>query len=96
MTAKQLSALTLADIEAIAERLGAAARTIRDAQALLGGGAPVEAQLEVRPTAPAPPALKVRWTPAEQAERERLLSLNRPDKPEDYPPEIAAAMKESA
>lgn len=32
-----LDGMTLAQLEAMAERLGAAARTIRDAQALLGG-----------------------------------------------------------
>lgn len=37
MTAEDISQLTLADLEAIAERFSGAVRTIREAQALLGG-----------------------------------------------------------
>lgn len=38
MTSEQLGHMALADAEALASRLESAARTIRDAMALLGGG----------------------------------------------------------
>jgi len=44
MTPEQLGAMTLADAEALAGRLEAAARTIREAMALMGGGMPVAGQ----------------------------------------------------
>lgn len=60
-----IEGMTLAQLEAMAERLGSAAKTIRDAQALLGG--PVRVQNatlpdnfepgEIGPPAPAPGSL---------------------------------------
>jgi hypothetical protein len=66
MTPEQLGAMTLADAEALATRLESAARTIRDAMALMGGG-PVSGMgawaqgapksiADLPPTQPAAPA----------------------------------------
>lgn len=72
MTPEEIGALTLADLEAMAARFGAAVKTIREAQALLGGrhnlehGAPAE---NPPPAQPAPPVLR----PNEMAERARLM-----------------------
>ncbi len=70
-----IKGMTLAELEAMAERLGAAAKTIRDAQSLLGNH--VGTQL---PTAPAPViqrgAPNPMLTAAENAERARLIRQN--------------------
>ncbi len=76
-----INSLTLAEIEALAERLGAAARTIRDAQALLGGGVggrnPEAAMATAVAVAIGPPvARQSLLTAAEQAEKRRLMKQN--------------------
>lgn len=88
-----MNEMTLAEIEALAERLGAAAKTIRDAQALLGGGhmrspegfVPVQINGVTHAVPQAPrggdnPLL----TAAENAERRRLIKMNtEPLNPDD-------------
>ncbi len=94
-----LSQLTLAEVEALAERLGAAARTIREAQSLLQPQAPAVTMASAMATLPADYALPARqphpppvsmFTASELAERSRLLQQFKPD---DMPADIAAAMK---
>lgn len=85
MTPEQMSAVTLGEFEAMATRLEAAAKQIRDAMALLGG-APAAVAVPVAAPAPASkvPVRSVEWTPAELAERQRLARLARgPELPED-------------
>lgn len=98
-----LSQLTLAEVEALAERLGNAARTIREAQAMLSGGGqathistPAGVTLPdaiaagtARAIAVAPASM---FSASELAERNRLLKQF---KPEDMPPDVAAAMKDA-
>lgn len=71
LTAEQLGQMTLADAEALATRLESAARTIRDAMALMGGAPSVSSPVVLH-NASATPAPVVQWTPEEMAERERL------------------------
>lgn len=66
LTPEQVASLTLADIEAIASRFDGAVRTIRDAQALLGG-APVASG-----AAPQPIRAAHHLTPQEIAEAKAL------------------------
>lgn len=93
MTPKEIGKLTLADLEAIAARFESAARTIREAQSLLGGAPAAQAP------APAPvhrlrPSTKgAQLTEEEIAEREALLTnIRGPASDEDFPPSIAAAL----
>lgn len=91
MTSDEIGALTIADVESIVERAGAALAAFREARALLGG-------IEAKPsnTAPTPPEpgriarVEVApppsvFTAAEQAERARLLRNMRGP---ELPPEI--------
>ena len=77
MSPEQLGAMTLADAEALAARLESAARTIRDAMSLMGGGVPQTMESIARGPMltmgvnRGPPSA-IEWTPAELAERERL------------------------
>lgn len=106
------SSPTLAEIEAMAERLGKAVATIREAQALLGGRAPSLAPLapsesvvvadqqqvedpiaahrrrQLQAPEPPPTSGKIRWSPAEQADRARALNQFTPDP--SLPDDIAA------
>jgi hypothetical protein len=66
MTPEDVARLTLADLEAIAARFSAAVATIREAQALLGGAAPLPTQSARPSNAPTPAAQIV--TPEQQAE----------------------------
>lgn len=67
--------LSLNELEAIAQRLDAAAKVFRDARALLGGAAAVVNQPATSSMgAVAPPAI---LTPHEMAQREMLLARNR-------------------
>lgn len=80
MSDDKFAAMTLAEIEAIAARLEAAARVFRDARALLGGaGAGPESIPPATRPSPAPPQL----TAYEQAQREALLARNREALPDD-------------
>lgn len=81
MTAEQMAALTLADIEAIAERYSGAVKTIREATSLLGGGV-------LGPVAIAAPPPQNNFNASEVAERQRLLSQIRG---EDLPDDIRRA-----
>ncbi len=72
MSDAEMNQMTLAELEALAARFGAAVATIRQAQALLGG--PVAAEsgaiaFTSRTPGPPPPQLNA----AEVAERERLM-----------------------
>ena len=94
LNAADLENMTLGDIEAIAKRTREAAETLTQALSLLRGAAPplTEAQQEFRaqvglPSAQRPPSPAIRLSPAEQAEKERLLRNMRPELPAD----IAAA-----
>ena len=78
MTPEQMDSMTLADLEAMAKRFGAAVATIREAQALLGGSKHDIAKTQMLGVAiddgpiqrgPPPPQLN----PGEVAERERLM-----------------------
>lgn len=80
MTAEQMAALTLADIEAIAERYSGAVKTIREATSLLSGGVGVA-------VASAPPPQN-NFNATEMAERQRLVSRIRG---EDLPDDIRRA-----
>lgn len=77
-----LNSLTLADIEALAERLGAAARTIREAQAMLHGS-PVRITPSdhgyIEPLSRVALAPVVNFSPTEQAERAKLLQQFKPE-----------------
>jgi hypothetical protein len=88
MTAEEMGRMTLADLEAMAERFGAAVKTIREAQSLLGGGQqtfistptgmPLGQALangQARPVI-IPGAPNPLLTAAENAERARLIKLN--------------------
>lgn len=77
-----MAALTLADIEAIAERYSGAVKTIREASALLGVGPPIVASVTV-----SSPSVN-NFTPAEMAQRQKLLTTIRG---EDLPADIRAA-----
>lgn len=88
MTADEMGRMTLADLEAMAERFGAAVKTIRDAQALLGGGqqtfisTPVGVSVQsavVAGTARAVQMPAVHFSPSEQAERAKLLQQFKPE-----------------
>jgi hypothetical protein len=90
MTPEQMSGLTLADLEQIAERYANAVRVIRDAQSLLSG-APQQPAYTPEPVRPVPPsqplgpvtAAAIRWDPAEQMKRAQLLSqFAQPEPPE--------------
>lgn len=99
-----LGSLTLTDIESIASRLGAAAKTIRDAMALLGGGLPGAAVNLAPPPSHAGPSTasaqvddadairahlaRQRQPPDNTVPRE-LRMTRRPVDP-NLPPEIAA------
>lgn len=78
--------LTLAEIEAIAERLDAAVRTFREAREMLGGAVvgPSVSSPPLARAGHAPPLL----TPEEQAHKEALLRRNRS---EDLPADIRRA-----
>ncbi len=96
MTDDEMSKMTLADLEVLARRFGAAVATIREAQALLGGriltggemitfpdahaSPPSMPMLPQRAPSPPPPQLD----PAELAERERLLKQFRDEKLPDH------------
>ncbi len=78
-----LDSMTLGELEALAARLGAAAKTIREAMAMMGG-------MQNLPTAPAqtfvPEAVhrdtpNPLLTPSEVAERTRILAQNRMNLP---------------
>jgi hypothetical protein len=85
MTPVDLEGLTLGDIEAIAKRTREAAETLTQALSLLRGSAPMVA---TAPAYAAPVSTpNPRLSPAELAERERLLRNMRPEMPAD----IAAA-----
>lgn len=88
MTAEEMGRMTLADLEAMAERFGAAVKTIRDAQALLGGGhmrspegfVPVQIDGVTHAVPQAPRAAPVVFfSPSEQAERAKLLQQFKPE-----------------
>lgn len=84
MTAEEMGRMTLADLEAMAERFGAAVKTIRDAQALLGGPVVVPNGVAPVDTTPgqivrAPAAPVVFFSPSEQAERAKLLQQFKPE-----------------
>lgn len=80
----ELNQLTLAEIEALAERLGAAVKTIRDAQALLGGGGAPRMMISTPvgmsvPAAVASNQAAIFFSPSEQAERAKLLQQFKPE-----------------
>lgn len=86
MTSDELDRLTIADLRAAADRVAAALAVLREAGAWTG--------LSSLPTAPAPAPMPppiqapvVKFSPAELAERKRLLQKMRPE----LPPDIAAA-----
>ena len=92
MTPEQLSSMTLGDAEAMATRLEVAARTIREAMSLMGGGANWPQVVETtrtgdvaamtRPTFAPNPAHVL--TPSEQAEKARLMrQIRGPELPSD-------------
>lgn len=88
MTSEEMGRMTLAELEATAERFGAAVETIREAQALLGGSAaPVASTAAisvVRHAIRPPGADNPLLTQAENAERRRLIKLNtEPIDPDD-------------
>jgi len=89
LNAADLENMTLGDIEAIAKRTREAAETLTQALSLLRGAAPNAAPLQASgPSMVArPPSPAIRLSPAEQAEKERLLRSMRPELPAD----IAAA-----
>jgi hypothetical protein len=90
VTPEAMDALTLADLEAIASRFDGAVRTIREAQSLLGGSPTPAAHAGVAVTFHPTPSLapsQVRWTAAEDAERQRLKRINT----EELPPAMRAA-----
>jgi hypothetical protein len=76
MTQEQISALTLGELEAISQRLEAAARVFRDARSLLGGAAASQPTTTSPVVAAVSPAI---LTPHELAQREALLARNRYD-----------------
>lgn len=99
LTPEQIGALTLVDLEAIGERFGSALKTIRDAQALLGGGPVAIATTGIAaPVAPVrhlpPTRTMTPLTPGEAEEmarqRDMLVKQNRAD--DEFPDSIAAAM----
>ena len=81
MTPVELECMTLGDLEAMASRLDAAARTIRDAMALMRGTTEA-APVPVVTRDPAAPIQTnkgpVTLSAAERAERQRLLRQNLP------------------
>ena len=88
MTPEQMSAITLGELEALADRAAKALSVLREAQALMGGVA--VAQPSAAPINARPPTLGVisapppQWTPSELAERERLRRLaTGPELPEE-------------
>ena len=85
MTSDELDRLTIADLRAAADRVASALAVLREAGAWTGAAA-----LKPEP-APMPPpptqAPAISFTPAELAERKRLLQRMRPE----LPPDIAAA-----
>lgn len=94
LTSDEIGNLTLAEVEAIATRYAAAVQTIRDAQALLGGGVvppPAVPEPYVHRAVHVPVPARQRLNAAELAEKERLLNLNRG--PSEVSPEIALAMR---
>ncbi len=81
MTPEEIGNMTLDDLEAMAQRFGAAVKTIREAQALLGGSrdAPSPPLSTFMPTVAQPiqrGAPNPLLTPAENAERQRLIRQN--------------------
>lgn len=80
----ELGSLTVADLEDLANRLGKAVATIKEAQALLGVVAvPAMHPPTITWTGPAavnPPANQ--FTPSEAAERERLMAQFRDKLPD--------------
>lgn len=94
MTAEEIGKLSLADLEAIAVRFEGAVRTIREAQALLGGVAPMAAAAPVAPPRLLRPSTKgLQLTPDELAQREALMADRRASSSEpEFPPGIAEAL----
>jgi hypothetical protein len=85
VTADDIGRLTIAEVEAIAERAGKALAAFREAREALGAASAPRTE----PVAPAPvPGPRVALTPAEMGERERLM---RQFRNEDLPPYIQAA-----
>jgi len=74
MTPVEIERMTLGDLESMAARMESAAKTIRDAMALLHGGAAPAAVVTATAPQPAHTAGPADLSPAEKAERARLLS----------------------
>lgn len=87
-----LESMTLAELEAIAARFGAAVATIREAQALLGGGSAVDHAPVVAANRRPPTTKGAELSPAEIAQREALMAMR--TNPNEYPPDIAKVMGE--
>jgi hypothetical protein len=86
MTPEDITKLTIADVEAICERAEKALSAFREARAALGAvAAPIAAE---RPQLEPAVALKQKLTPAEEAEKRRLMIAIRGE----MPPEIQRAM----
>jgi hypothetical protein len=85
LTLDDIGRLTLAELEAIADRFSTAVRTIREAQSLLGGPTVVMTTTQpVQNLAPRPPPQNNNFTPAELSERAKLLAQIRgPELPAD-------------
>jgi hypothetical protein len=86
MTSDELDRLTIGELRAAADRVAAALAVLREAGAWTGvvGERPLPPMPPTAPIQPQPPL--VAFSPAELAERKRLLSKMRPE----LPPEIAA------
>jgi len=65
---EDMARLTLADLEAVAARFAGAVATIREAQALLGGGVAAPVAHVPAPVAPARPVAAQVISPEQQAE----------------------------
>lgn len=105
MTDEEIDALTLGDVRRIVERATAASASLKELRGLFGAPAPVPAPAPIQAQPPAqwpplperPPSNPAHdeWLATQKAQREQLLAQNRSVDPNDFPPDIAEAMKAS-